>query len=80
LWVDDAALKAITVPASSFTAVTIAQRSSRPPKSRFPNLQFKKIEGAGHGPAMQSPEFPKDIREFLDHQMPKPVGPSLPAR
>ena len=80
LWVDDAALKAITVP-----ALVIYGGNDRPAffesaKSRFPNLQFKKIEGAGHGPAMQSPEFPKDTREFLDHQMSKPAGPSLPAR
>ena len=64
LWVDDAALKAVAVP-----DLVIYGGNDRPAffesaKSRFPNFQFKKIEGVGHGPAMQSPEFPKDIREF----------------
>jgi len=71
LWVDDVELKSITVP-----TLVIYGGNDRPAfyesaKSRFPNLQFKKIEGAGHGPAMQSPEFTKDIQEFLGQQVPK---------
>jgi len=66
LWVADEQLRAISVP-----TLVIYGGNDRPAfyeeaKTRFPNLQFKKIEGAGDGPAMQSPEFLKDIREFLD--------------
>jgi len=70
LWVDDKKLSAITVP-----TLVIYGGNDRPAfyaeaKSRFPNLRFKTIEGAGHGPAMQSPEFLADIREFLGHFVP----------
>ena len=70
LWVDDKKLRAITVP-----TLVIYGSNDRPAfyaeaKSRFPNLRFKTIEGAGHGPAMQSPEFLADIREFLGHFAP----------
>jgi pimeloyl-ACP methyl ester carboxylesterase len=70
LWVDDKKVRAITVP-----TLVIYGGNDRPAfyaeaKSRFPNLRFKTIEGAGHGPAMQSPEFLADIREFLGHFVP----------
>jgi pimeloyl-ACP methyl ester carboxylesterase len=66
LWVNDEQLKRITVP----TLVVYGGRD-RPEiyeaaKTRLTNLKFKKIEGAGHGQAMQSPEFLSDIREFLN--------------
>jgi pimeloyl-ACP methyl ester carboxylesterase len=70
LWVDDKKLSAITVP-----TLVIYGGNDRPAfyaegKSRFPNLRFKTIEGAGHGAAMQSPEFLGDIRGFLGHFVP----------
>ncbi len=73
LWVDDKKLRAITVP-----TLVIYGGNDRPTfyaeaKSRFPNLRFKTIERAGHGPAMQSPEFLADIREFLGHFAPDPA-------
>lgn len=66
LWVDDEQLKAIAVP-----TLVIYGGKDRPgfyaeAKSRFPNLRFKVIEGAGHGAALDSPEFLTDIRAFLN--------------
>jgi pimeloyl-ACP methyl ester carboxylesterase len=67
LWVDDQQRKAITVPTLVIYGGSDHLALYEEAKRRFPNLQFKKIEGAGHGQAMQSPEFLTDIGEFLRH-------------
>jgi len=67
LWVDDKKLRAITVPTLVIYGGNDHPESYAEAKSRLPNLQFKTIEGASHGAAMQSPEFLAYIREFLDH-------------
>jgi len=65
LWVDDKKLRAITVPTLVIYGGNDHPEFYAEAKSRFPNLQFKTIEGASHGAAMQGPEFLADIREFL---------------
>ncbi len=67
LWVDDKKLRAITVPTLVIYGGNDHPEFYAEAKSRFPNLQFKTIEGASHGAAMQGPEFLAYIREFLDH-------------
>jgi len=70
LWVTDEQIKAITIP-----TLVIYGGQDRPEfyaaaKVQFPNLQFQKIEGAGHAAAMQSPEFLLDIHAFIDKRPP----------
>jgi CubicO group peptidase (beta-lactamase class C family) len=82
LWVDDEQLKAITVP-----TLIIYGGKDRPTfyeraEHLFPNLHFRSIEGAGHGPALQSPEFLRDVRGFIDQhksaaQVPAPDAPAV---
>jgi pimeloyl-ACP methyl ester carboxylesterase len=66
LWVTEEELRSVAMP-----ALVIYGENDRPTffevaERKFRNLKFNKIEGAGHGQAMQSPELLKDIREFLD--------------
>jgi len=67
LWVEDKEVRAITVPTLVIYGGNDHPASYSEAKSRFPNLQFRVIEGAGHGAAMDRPEFLADIRAFLTH-------------
>lgn len=67
LWVDDKKLEAIAVPTLVIYGGNDHPAFYSEAKSRFPNLQFKTIKGAGHGAAMDSPEFLTDIKVFLSH-------------
>jgi len=77
LWVDDKELKAIAVPTLVIYGGNDHRAFYDEAKSRFPNLRFKTIEGAGHGSAMQSPEFLASIGDFLDHYASD--APTIPA-
>jgi len=57
LWVDDNQLRAISVPTLVIYGGNDHAAFYAKAKSRFPNLQFKTIEGASHGSAMQRPQF-----------------------
>lgn len=67
LWVEDKELTAIAVPTLVIYGGKDHPEFYSAARSRFPNLQFKVIEGAGHGAALDSPEFLTDIRMFLRH-------------
>jgi pimeloyl-ACP methyl ester carboxylesterase len=66
LWVNDEQLKKITVP----TLVVYGDQDQpsfyQAARARFPNLQFQVIPNAGHSAAMQSPEFVRDVRVFIE--------------
>lgn len=65
LWVDDEHLRAIAVPTLVIYGGNDHPAFYSEARSRFPNLQFKMIAGAGHGAALDSPEFLADIKAFL---------------
>ena len=67
LWVEDEQLRAISVPTLVIYGGNDHPAFYGQAKNRLPNLQFKTIEGAGHGSAMDSPAFLADIKEFLSH-------------
>jgi pimeloyl-ACP methyl ester carboxylesterase len=73
LWVRHEQLRQITVPTLVIYGGLDHPEVYEAARNRLPNLRFEKIEGAGHGAAMQSPEFLRDIHEFLD-QHPPPTG------
>jgi pimeloyl-ACP methyl ester carboxylesterase len=66
LEIDDAALKAIHVP----VLVVVGSRDNpdrvKALVAALPDARLDVIEGAGHGSATDSPQFVKDVREFLD--------------
>jgi CubicO group peptidase (beta-lactamase class C family)/pimeloyl-ACP methyl ester carboxylesterase len=66
LWVEDQQLRAISVPTLILHGGDDRPAFFEKARQRFPNLQFRSIEGVGHGPALQSPEFLRDVRDFLD--------------
>jgi pimeloyl-ACP methyl ester carboxylesterase len=77
LWVDNERLKAISVP-----TLIIYGGNDRPAvfeeaRRTLPNLHFKSVEGAGHGTALQSPEFLKDVRDSLDQH--RPAAEAIPS-
>ena len=67
LWVDDKQLRAIAVRTLVIYGGNDHPAFYAEAKSHFPNLQFKMIAGAGHGAAMDRPEFLADVKEFLSH-------------
>jgi len=68
LWVDDEKLRAVKVPTLVLYGEHDQPARYEEAKRQLPNMEFKMIAGAGHGPASQSPEFLKDVREFLARQ------------
>jgi pimeloyl-ACP methyl ester carboxylesterase len=67
LQIDYGSLKAIRVPVLVLCGSKDNPDRVKPLVAALPDARLEVIEGVGHGAAPESPQFIKDVREFLEH-------------